>query len=137
MDRNLINFTFTEESEALVDKYDCANKMYKRGHTYIILNNTTVFGPYPKPMVPWDISEAQKIVIYNQEVAKVLTWVMTRIVINLSRIDYRTLHVLIRIATGMLNKCNIPKEYQIMFHDNMVTNLEDTYNEIILSSLPF
>ena len=62
---------------------------------------------------------------------------MTRIVINLSSIDYRTLHVLIRIATGMLNKCDIPKEYQIMFHDNMVKNLEDTYNEIVLSSLPF
>lgn len=134
--QDLINFTLSEDV-ALIDKYNHVKKMYQCGHTYVILNNTNVFGPYPKPKVSWDISEAQKVVIYNQEVAKVLTWVMTRIVINLSNIDYRTLHVLIRIATGMLNKCDIPKEYQIMFHDNMVRNLENTYNEIVLSSLPF
>lgn len=118
-------------------KYEYINTVYRFGSTHIIVNNTRVFSPYPEPTKPWDISEAEKVVIYNQEVAKVLAWVMTRIVINLSKIDYRTLHVLIRIATGMLNKCDIPKELAIMFHDNMVENLNSEYNVCYTSELPF
>lgn len=118
-------------------KYEYVNSVYRIGNTHIIQNNTRVFGPYPEPTKPWDISEAEKVVVYNREVAKVLAWVMTRIVINLSKIDYRTLHVLIRIATGMLNNCNIPKELSIMFHDNMVENLTSEYNTCVSSELPF
>ena len=118
-------------------KYEYLNNMYKKGQEYILLNNTSVFGPYPRPEVSWDISEVEKIAIYNPEVTKVLNWIKTKIVINLGSIDYKTLDVLIRIATGMLNKCNIPKTVQIMFHDNMVANLRKEHQEIILSDLPF
>jgi len=111
--------------------------IYLKTHKYALLNTVTVFGPFPKAKVPWDISEEQKIATYNQEVTKVLTWIKMKIILNLDALDYKTLHVLIRIATGMLNKCQIPKETQIMFHDNMVDNLQIEHSNIILSQLPF
>lgn len=118
------------------EKYEYFRRMYPT-HNYVLLFETAVFGPFPRPEVPWDISEAEKIAKYDPEVSKVLTWVNTKIIINLSIIDSKTLGVLIRIATGMLNKCNIPKCLQIMFHDNMVENLKTEHNEVIMSGLPF
>lgn len=120
-----------------LDKYEYLNNLYRQGHTYILLNNIRVFGPYPRPNVPWDISEAQKVATYDPEVTKVLSWVNANIIINLARIDLKTMGVLIRIATGMLNKCNIPKGLQITFHDNMVENLRVEHAEVIMSGLPF
>lgn len=119
------------------EKYDYLHQLYNCGQKQILLNNIKVFGPYPQPEVSWDISEVQKIAIYNPEVVKVLDWIKTKIIINLGIMDYKTLDVLIRIATGMLNKCNIPKEVQIMFHDNMVENLKTEHQECVLSGLPF
>lgn len=125
------------KSAQIVDQYDYLKRFYNAGNTYILLNNVSVFGPFPEPELPWDISKSQKIAIYNPDVAKVLNWIMTRIVINLVNMDYKTLDVLIRIATGMLNKCDIPHEVKIMFHDNMVENLRAEHNRILLSELPF
>lgn len=124
-------------SKTLVEKYDYLNRIYRLGKHHILLNNIDVFGPYPRPSVPWDISEAQKIAIYDPEVSNVLNWINANIVINLSKIDYRTKDVLVRIATGMLNKCNLPKSINIMFHDNMVENLQIELHEVSLSGLPF
>ena len=121
----------------LAEKYEYLKRKYDNGHHYILLNNINVFGPFPRSHVPWDISEAEKIAIYDPEVTKVLTWIKAKIIINLASLDYKTLDVLIRIATGMLNKCNIPKEMQIMFHDNMVENLKVEHMNIISSTLPF
>lgn len=124
------------KSKCLKEQYEYIAQ-YHQEHPNIPLDSTDVFGPYPLPIVPWDISEAEKVVIYNKEVHKVLNWVTVKIILNLSRLDYKTLDVLIRIATGMLNKCNIQKELQISFHDNMVENLKTEHNKIILSELPF
>lgn len=121
----------------LADKYEYLNRMYNNGHHYILFNNSSVFGPFPAPDVPWTISNVEKVVIYNTEVAQVLNWVKTKIIINLCHIDYRTLDVLIRIATGMLNKCNIPKDVKIILHEHMVKNLREEHNNIMLSTLPF
>lgn len=118
-------------------KYDYLHSLYNAGGHHILLFERAVFGPFPKPSVPWDISVAEKIAIYDPEVKQVLDWVNTKIVINLAEIDDRTLGVLIRIATGMLNKCNIPKCMQIMFHDNMVKNLREEQSIIVCSELPF
>ena len=129
----LINEQFLPDNlkqETIAEKYRYFKKIYGEGANYILLNNVDVFGPFPEPEVLWDISEAQKIATYNQEVK-------TKILINLSSIDDRTLDVLIRIATGMLNKCDIPKELQIMFHDNMVENLRIEHTRVVLSDLPF
>lgn len=121
----------------LADKYEYLNQMYKSGHHHILYNNISVFGPFPAPDVPWTISEVEKIAIYNTEVAQLLTWIKTKIIINLCHIDHKTLDVLIRIATGMLNKCDIPKDVKIMFHEHMVKNLRAEHNNIMLSTLPF
>ena len=118
-------------------KYDELQKIYKSGKRYILLNNTNLFGPYSQPKIPWDISEEEKIVIYQQDVAQVNKWLLNEIFSKSALFNYRTLNVLIRIATGMLNKCNISKDLQIMFHDNMVKNLTAEHHKIMLSGLPF
>lgn len=118
-------------------KYAYLKKLYDSGATHILLNNCRVFGPFMQPTVPWDISEAQKIATYEPQVTSVLRWVNTQIVINLADMDYKTLDVLIRIATGMLNKCDIPKPLQILFHDNMVENLHKEHGIVVISELPF
>lgn len=130
-------FFVPDKNESLRDKYVSLKRLYDNGAKFILMNNTSVFGPFPKPEKAWDISELEKYAIYNPEVTKVLSWIKTRIVINLGCIEYKTLDVLIRIATGMLNKCNIPKEIQMTFHDNMVKNLVEEYNNCVLSTLPF
>lgn len=137
--RLIDNFYIPKELEdsTTMNKYVYLNELYKSGKHHILLNNISVFGPYPRPEVPWDISEVQKIATYNPEVTSVLTWINTNIVIKLCDMTYKTKDVLVRIATGMLNKCNIPKEVQIMFHDNMVNNLDVELDEIIQSDLPF
>lgn len=118
-------------------KYKYLQAVYDAGGRHILLNNVRVFGPFPKSSVPWDISVAQKIATYDPEVKKVIDWVNTKIVINLASMDIETVLVLIRIATGMLNKCNIPKCMQIMFHDNMTENLRAEHALIVTSELPF
>ena len=119
------------------EKYEYLEQLYKSGKTHILLNNIRIFGPYPRSEVPWDISEAEKIVIYNKDVANVNKWLKNEIFSKSALSNYKTLDVLMRIATGMLNKCNIPKELQIMFHDNMVKNLRSEHNLIMISGLPF
>lgn len=119
------------------DQYVYLKSLYLSGNNYFLLNNTNVFGPYPKPEVPWDISEAQKIVIYQEDVAKVNKWLLNEIFKQSALFNYETLGVLIRIATGMLNKCNISKGLQIMFHDNMVKNLKTECGNVSTSNLPF
>ena len=128
---------YVDENLSLFEQCLQLKKMFNDGHEYVILNNVNVFGPFPEPEVPWDISEAQKIAIYNPEVTKVLRWVMRNMVIYLPDLRYKTLDVLIRIATGMLNKCDIPNEIKILFHDNMVKNLRSVSAQIVLSELPF
>lgn len=128
---------YVDENLPLFEQCLQLKKMFNEGHKYVILNNVNVFGPFPEPEVPWNISEAEKIAIYNPEVTKVLRWVMRNMVINLPDLRYKTLDVLIRIATGMLNKCNIPNEIKILFHDNMVKNLHSVSAQIMLSELPF
>lgn len=124
------------KSLSLKEQYDYIAQ-YHKSNPNISLDTTVIFGPFPEPFVPWDISEEEKIVIYNKDVHKVLTWVTNKILVNLSRLDYKTLDVLIRIATGMLNKCDIQKEVQISLHDNLVENLKTEHQKIVLSELPF
>ena len=124
------------KSKNLREQYEYIAKFHQR-YPNIPLDSTAVFGPYPQPLSPWDISEEEKIVIYNKEVHTVLNWVTTKIILNLSRLDYKTLGVLIRIATGMLNKCNISKNIQIQLQMNMVENLKKESVKITLSDLPF
>jgi len=127
---------FEMKDASLREKYDFLHDFHI-DHPEIPLVFTNVFGPFPPPCVPWDISEEEKVVIYNKNVNEVLKWITYNIVVNLSIINYKTLDVLIRIATGMLNKCDIPKELQIMLHDNMVENLRTEHSNTLTSDLPF
>ena len=110
------------KNKSLRDKYEFIHDFHI-DHPEIPLDFTNVFGPFPAPCVPWDISEEEKVVIYNKDVRKVLKWITYNIVVNLSILNYKTLDVLIRIATGMLNKCDIPKDLQISLHRNRITLL--------------
>lgn len=96
-----------------------------------------VFGPFKQSCVTWDISDEEKLFLTNEDLKKVLIWINKNITVRLSKIDNTTLGVLLRIATGMLNKTDIPKEHQMIFHEHMVTNLQKEYKNIILSGLPF
>ena len=125
------------KESTVADKYSYLQSLYNKGSSYILLNNTNLFGPYPQPCVPWDISEEEKIVIYQSDVRKANMWLLNEIFNKSALFNYKTLDVLIRIATGMLNNCNIPKDLQMTFHDNMVKNLKAEYDRIVISGLPF
>ena len=127
---------FEMKDASLKDKYDFLHDFHI-DHPEIPLVFSNVFGPFPPPCVPWDISEEEKVVIYNKNVNEVLKWITYNIVVNLSIINYKTLDVLIRIATGMMNKCNIRKEYLVYLQSNMVENLWEERKRIVLSQLPF
>lgn len=133
----LIHDYSPKDRTKLCDKYKWALEMYNKGHTYVILNNVSVFGPFVKPMVPWDISTDRHIAIYNEDVQQLIKWIIVNIVLPLPTLTYKSRDVLIRIATGMLNKIDIPDCLKIMYHDNMVRNIIDEHHEIICDDLPF
>lgn len=126
-----------KDNKSKKEKYRFLEEQYNKGHTYLIQNNVSIFGPYPKSDVPWDISKAEKIAICNKEVVNLINWIKKNIIIKLGSIDYRTMNVLIRIATGMLNKINISEDLKREFHYNMVINLKCEYYIIIDEDLPF
>lgn len=119
------------------EKYEYVRFMYLNGHKYVIQNNISVFAPFPGKHKVGDITDLEKLVIYNPELSNLNKWIMSRIVINLGRLDYRTRGVLVRIATGMLNKIDIPKRYAVILHTNMCDNIESESTNCVLSELPF
>lgn len=125
------------KKERIYKQYDFLKNFYENGHKYILLNNTRVFAPFPKPTVCYEISDLEKMVIYDQDLSTLNKWILSRIVINLGTLDYRTIGVLTRIATGMLNKLDISRESKNILWLNMVKNIKKDHNDIMLSKLPF
>lgn len=125
------------KEEKIYKQYDFLKNRYESGHKYILLNNTRVFAPFPKPTVCYDISDLEKMVIYNQDLKNLNKWILSRIVINLGTLDYRTIGVLTRIATGMLNKLDISRESKNALWLNMVKNIRKDHEAVMLSQLPF
>ena len=132
----LLHKFYPDNIELLSDKYKFLYKLYKEGNYWVILNTRNCFGPFPSPEVPWDISNVEKLCL-RKDVSKVIQWINSNIIIRLPELNYVTIGVLIRIATSMLNKCNIPKEVNIMFHENLVVNVRKEYNKLINEQLPF
>lgn len=52
-------------------------------------------------------------------------------------IDYQTVGVLLRIATGMLFKCNLSKDLKIELNNNIIRNINAAYAMQLSNELPF
>lgn len=73
--------------------------------------------------------------IDQDDVHDVLWWICKNIICQLNIDNHVTRDVKIRIATGMLNKTNIPHNINVYYHDNMIRNI---YNLIAdIQGLPF
>lgn len=91
-----------------------------------MLNDTSVFGT--------------KRYYAGRDVQKFIHWVNQKIVLRIGQYEYesiKTYDVLLRIATGMLNKLDLSKEEKIEMHDNMVKNVHRELNNVMFQSLPF
>ena len=73
----------------------------------------------------------------HKDIVELCLWVDINIIENMEFLTYITKDVLIRISTGMLNKCNIDKETNIIIHDILVKNINEAYKEQIFKDLPF
>ena len=133
----VLDYYVTDKEAPLDEKYMLLRKRYENGETHIISCERAVFGPFPKPSVPWDISELEKKVVYNPELRKLRIWIYKKIVLQLDLLNHDTIGVLIRIATGMLNKIDIPKGDKLILHEHMVKNIQNEHFKIITECLPF
>lgn len=75
--------------------------------------------------------------IDHPDVEAVLFWMYENIILKLNSLTYITLDVLIRISTGMLNKCCIEKDLKIQFHDQIVRKIREDFCAEMLKELPF
>lgn len=75
---------------------------------------------------------------FNYELRTINEWIIKNIVLQMYRMTEATLGVLLRIATGMLNKCtSIDKDEKIRLHDHLCVKLKREYYEMVNESLPF
>lgn len=74
---------------------------------------------------------------YAPEMNKWIKWVNSRIVLQLGHADYRTIDVLLRVATGMLFKLNYPSSFKIKVHSELVARIKAEMYRIALDGLPF
>lgn len=73
----------------------------------------------------------------QQDVVNLLGWIHENIVFELEYLTYITLDVLIRIATGLLNKCEIDDDTKIELHYIIVSQLRARKSYLISKDLPF
>lgn len=73
----------------------------------------------------------------NDDIVNLLGWIHENIVMELEDLTYITLNVLIRISTGLLNKCDIDKDTKIELHDTIVSQLRNRKSYLISEDLPF
>ena len=70
-----------------------------------------------------------------------LVWLNRKITLQLGLVDYRTIGVRLRIATGMLNKQmhdgTLSKKMNILIHNNLVRNVQQEISAINTEDLPF
>ena len=73
----------------------------------------------------------------NEDFTEILAWVHEKIVFEIEDMTYITLDVLIRILTGLLNKCNIEMNTKIELHDIIVSQLRNRKFYLVDKDLPF
>ena len=97
-----------------------------------------VCSSYPNDQIAKQI---QYKIWYNEDLQKVLKWVVNNIVRKITKDSHNTICVKIRVATSMLNCLLLTKqlaiEENIRIHDNMVQNLLDLKRDSMEENLPF
>ena len=81
-----------------------------------------------------------ELICMSKEVRKFVRWVNYNIVLRIGQYEYeplKTYEVLLRIATGMLNKLNLPRETKLLIHTNMTSNIHNELDRVMIESLPF
>lgn len=73
----------------------------------------------------------------HKDVEQVLIWIYENIVMDLKRLTYITLNVLIRISTGLLDKCDLDKDLKIQIHLQLVRKIQKEYCAEVYKDLPF
>lgn len=105
---------------------------YNQGVTGV-LDTIRMFVPYSEQ----DEGEIQYEVWKNSDFHKWINWVNKKITLQLDIEDFRTIDVRLRIATGMLNKLDLPKKLSIKVHRQLVTNVRRELSLINTEDLPF
>lgn len=112
------------EGMSIAEQYNWLLRVYSQDQ--FMLDDTSVFGVELRCM--------------SKDVRKFVHWVNLKIVLKLGRHEYessKTYNVLLRIATGMLNKLDLPNNVKLIMHDNMTRNIHKELDNIILETLPF
>lgn len=108
-------------SEMIMQAKNCAGSIYER---YLLAGS---------PNEPLWMLKAKAI--------DVLMWINRKILYELPFIDYRTVDVRLRIATGMLNNLErdniLPKDICILYHQRLVKRVKEMSSAIETEGLPF
>ena len=73
----------------------------------------------------------------NNDIVNLLGWIHENIVMKIEDLTYITLNVLIRISTGLLDKCDVDKDTKIELHYIIVSQLRNRKSYLINKDLPF
>ena len=112
------------EGMSIAEQYNWLLRVYSQDQ--FMLDDTSVFGVELRCM--------------SKDVRKFVHWVNLKIVLKLGRYEYessKTYNVLLRIATGMLNKLDLPSNIKLIMHDNMTRNIHKELDNIVMETLPF
>lgn len=112
------------EGMSIAEQYNWLLRVYSQDQ--FMLDDTSVFGVELRCM--------------SKDVRKFVHWVNLKIVLKLGLHEYessKTYNVLLRIATGMLNKLDLPNNVKLIMHDNMTRNIHKELDNIIMETLPF
>ena len=112
------------EGMSIAEQYNWLLRVYSQDQ--FMLDDTSVFGVELRCM--------------SKDVRKFVHWVNLKIVLKLGRYEYessKTYNVLLRIATGMLNKLDLPSNIKLIMHNNMTRNIHKELDNIVMETLPF
>lgn len=112
------------EGMSIAEQYNWLLRVYSQDQ--FMLDDTSVFGVELRCM--------------SKDVRKFVHWVNLKIVLKLGRYEYessKTYNVLLRIATGMLNKLDLPDNIKLIMHNNMTRNIHKELDSIVMEALPF
>lgn len=118
-----------------IEVYDKLRSIYNQGAEYL-LDNVEMFAQH---------DETEDDVIYeiciNPDLRQIVEWVNKKLVLQLGIIDYRTIGVRLRIATGMINKLvhekRLSEKTGMLIHFSLVSNLNREISAINTQDLPF